>query len=66
MRVYRKGHDEIYANGLKDHESYIGHRTKEAFVEFVEGLVPSAGNPHVAHESLRKVSKHSGCNLAGL
>eukprot|EP00803_Ostreobium_quekettii_P007184 evm.model.scf_511.4 EVM.evm.TU.scf_511.4 scf_511:75376-78345(+) len=65
MRIYRKGHDEVYVHGAKDHESYTGHRTKEAFVKFVESLVPSAGNPNTRHANLKKVSKHSGCNLSG-
>ncbi|CAD7697252.1 unnamed protein product [Ostreobium quekettii] len=65
MRVYRKGHDEIYTHGLKDHEAYTGHRTVQAFVAFVESLVPSAGKPHTRHANLKKVSKHAGCNLAG-
>lgn len=65
MRVYRKGHDEIYTHGLKDHEAYVGHRTKDALIEFVESLVPSAGNPRSRHANLKTLSKHNGCNLAG-
>lgn len=65
IRVYRKGHDDIYVASRHLHESYIGDRTKEALVKFAESLIPSAGNPHVAHPETQKMTSHAGCNLSG-
>lgn len=65
IRIYRKGHDEVYRFGHKAHESYVGDRTKEALVRFAESLVPSAGNPDAYHQEIQKLAKHDGCNLAG-
>jgi len=65
IRVYRKGHDDIYVAHRHGHESYIGDRTKTAIVAFAESLVPSAGNPHTYHPETQKLTKHDGCNLAG-
>ena len=40
------------AQGARQHESYTGDRTKEALEAFADGLVPSAGLPHVKHGQL--------------
>lgn len=65
IRVYRKGHDDVYIAHHHMHESYVGDRTKEALVKFAETLVPSAGLPHSAHPETQKLTKHAGCNMAG-
>mmetsp|Transcript_19130 Transcript_19130/g.32871 ORF Transcript_19130/g.32871 Transcript_19130/m.32871 type:complete len:478 (+) Transcript_19130:28-1461(+) len=68
IRVFRKGHDDIYIGGavqMHDHEAYTGDRTKEALVGFADSLVPSAGQPHHKHENLTSAPKSSGCNMAG-
>lgn len=65
LRVYRKGHDDIYIQGMHEHESYTGDRTKEALVRFADQLVPSAGQPHRKHADLASAPKGSGCNMAG-
>lgn len=66
IRVYRSGHDDIYVQGMHEHESYTGDRTKDALASFAESLVPSAGNPHSKHPLTEKISSQSsGCNMAG-
>eukprot|EP00195_Chlamydomonas_chlamydogama_P000232 CAMPEP_0202921332 /NCGR_PEP_ID=MMETSP1392-20130828/77335_1 /ASSEMBLY_ACC=CAM_ASM_000868 /TAXON_ID=225041 /ORGANISM="Chlamydomonas chlamydogama, Strain SAG 11-48b" /LENGTH=565 /DNA_ID=CAMNT_0049614897 /DNA_START=237 /DNA_END=1936 /DNA_ORIENTATION=- len=65
IRVFRKGHDDIYIGGMHEHEAYTGDRTKEALVSFADNLVPSAGQPHRKHADLSSAPKSSGCNLAG-
>ena len=65
IRVFRKGHDDIYIGGLHEHEAYTGDRTKEALVSFAESLVPSAGQPHRKHADLTSAPKALGCNMAG-
>lgn len=65
LRVFRKGHDDIYIMGHHEHEAYIGDRTKDALVSFADSLVPSAGQPHRKLADLTHAPKASGCNLAG-
>lgn len=65
IRVFRKGHDDIYIGGMHEHESYMGDRTKEALVQFADNLVPSAGQPHRKLAGLTAAPKTPGCNLAG-
>ncbi|KAG2482258.1 hypothetical protein HYH03_018802 [Edaphochlamys debaryana] len=65
IRVFRKGHDDIYIGGMHEHEAYMGDRTKEALVAFADSLVPSAGQPHRKHVALSQAPKNPGCNLAG-
>ncbi|KXZ55092.1 hypothetical protein GPECTOR_3g247 [Gonium pectorale] len=65
IRVFRKGHDDIYIQGMHEHEAYMGDRTKEALVAFADSLVPSAGQPHRKLASLMSAPKTPGCNLAG-
>ncbi|GMH43496.1 hypothetical protein BSKO_11418 [Bryopsis sp. KO-2023] len=65
IRIYRSGHDDIYVQGMHEHEAYVGDRTKGALVSFAESLVPSAGNPHAHHPQTEKRAKSSGCNMAG-
>ena len=65
IRVYRKGHDDVYIQNHHVHESYLGDRTKEALIAFADSLIPSAGNPHMHHPETQKMAQHAGCNLAG-
>ncbi|GFR46085.1 hypothetical protein Agub_g7570 [Astrephomene gubernaculifera] len=65
LRVFRRGHDDIYIAGMHEHEMYTGDRTKEALVSFADGLVPSAGQPHRKHANLTAAPSTPGCNLAG-
>jgi thiol-disulfide isomerase/thioredoxin len=65
IRVFRKGHDEIFAHGFKEHESYKGDRTKESLLSFADTLVPSAGQPHYYIRGVTRVAKSSGCQLSG-
>lgn len=65
IRVFRKGHDDIYIMGMHDHEAYTGDRTKEALIAFADSLVPSAGMPHAKVNSVASVARVAGCNLAG-
>ncbi|GIL67187.1 hypothetical protein Vafri_20620 [Volvox africanus] len=65
IRVFRKGHDDIMIGETRQHESYLGDRTKESLVAFADSLVPSAGQPHRKHAALAAAPKTSGCNLAG-
>lgn len=51
--------------GQHTHETYSGDRTKEAFEQFADSLVPSAGQPHMKHAQLKQAPRASGCNLAG-
>lgn len=50
---------------MHEHESYVGDRTKDAMVKFAESLVPSAGNAHGNHPQTKKLTKSTGCNMAG-
>lgn len=65
LRVFRKGHDDIYILGHHEHEAYTGDRTKEALLTFAEQLAASAGQPKKEHAQLTKAPRVSGCNLAG-
>lgn len=51
--------------GQHTHEAYTGDRTKEAFEQFADSLVPSAGQPQLKHAQLKAAPKASGCNVAG-
>lgn len=58
----------VYVNllqGQHTHEAYTGDRTKEAFEQFADSLVPSAGQPQLKHAQLKAAPKASGCNVAG-
>lgn len=65
IRVFRRGHDDLYIHGHHEHEAYTGDRTKEALTGFADSLVPSAGSPHHRHGLLKAAPKTPGCNLAG-
>lgn len=65
IRVFRKGHDDIYIAGHHEHEAYTGDRTKEALTGFADSLVPSAGQPHRKHADLSSAPTTSGCNMQG-
>ncbi len=65
IRVFRKGHDDIYVGGSHEHESYTGDSTLAALTSFADSLVPSAGQPHHKHAQLAAAPKTSGCNMAG-
>ncbi|KAI8472288.1 MAG: protein disulfide isomerase [Monoraphidium minutum] len=65
IRVFRRGHDDIYIQGNHQHEAYTGDRTKEALEAFADSLVPSAGMPHQQHGQLTAAPKVHGCNMAG-
>lgn len=65
IRVFRKGHDDVYIGRIHEHEAYRGDRTKEALLAFADTLVPSAGAPHRKHLHLEAAPKSSGCNMAG-
>lgn len=65
IRVFRKAHDDVMVNGQHTHEAYTGDRTKEAFEQFADSLVPSAGQPQLKHAQLKSAPKASGCNVAG-
>ncbi|GBF88082.1 disulfide-isomerase [Raphidocelis subcapitata] len=65
IRVFRRGHDDIYIEGMHQHEAYQGDRTKEALEAFADSLVPSAGLPHHQHGQLVAAPQVHGCNMAG-
>ncbi|KAI8473082.1 MAG: protein disulfide isomerase [Monoraphidium minutum] len=65
IRVFRRGHDDIVIQGTKQHEAYMGDRTKDSLEAFADSLVPSAGQPHAHHGQLVAAPTVHGCNMAG-